>query len=88
MAKNANSGIYLLGKYKIQLNDSWGIAGVKPETNGGIFERAAPRQNVSRAPGLWQHLKIAFQSPRFDESGRKTKNAQDHQYRIKWNNYS
>jgi hypothetical protein len=75
MAKNSSSGIYLQGKYKILLNDSWGIPNINTETNGGIFERQAPRQNVSRAPGLWQHVKIAFQAPKFDASGNKTENA-------------
>lgn len=89
MAKNSNSGIYLQGRYEIQLHDSWGVSKVSPAINGGIYERYdesrgkgnegyegyAPRQNVSRAPGLWQHLKIAFQAPKFDASGRKTQNA-------------
>jgi hypothetical protein len=35
----------------------------------------APRQNASRAPGLWQHLKISFQAPRFDRDGNKTEPA-------------
>ena len=89
MASGANSGIYLQGRYEVQLFDSWGT--VKPTSgdNGGIYERwdetkangqkgfegHAPRQNVSRAPGLWQHIKISFQAPRFDDKGLKTTNA-------------
>ncbi len=34
----------------------------------------APRQNVSRAPGLWQHLLVDFQAPRFNPQGRKIAN--------------
>ena len=89
MAKGANSGIYLQGRYEIQLLDSWGIPNPKSSDNGGIYERwddsrpdgqkgyegHAPRQNVSRAPGLWQHIKISFQAPRFDDKGIKTTNA-------------
>lgn len=89
MAKGANSGIYLQGRYEIQLMDSWGVANPRAGDNGGIYERwderkpegqkgyegHAPRQNASRAPGLWQHLKISFQAPRFDSSGRKIENA-------------
>ncbi len=89
MAPGANSGIYLQGRYEVQLLDSWGKITPKAGDNGGIYERwddsrpagqqgydgYAPRVNASRAPGLWQHMKIAFQAPRFDAAGRKTANA-------------
>ncbi|PRY11662.1 PA14 domain-containing protein [Pontibacter ummariensis] len=86
MAKGANSGVYLQGRYEVQLNDSWGTKKATSADNGGIYERwdektqkgfegYAPRQNVSRAPGLWQHLKVSFQAPRFDASGKKIANA-------------
>jgi hypothetical protein len=88
MSKESNSGIYLQGRYEIQLRDSWGVLNPKASDNGGIYERwdeskpegqkgfegYAPRQNVSKAPGLWQHLKISFQAPRF-VNGTKTENA-------------
>lgn len=89
LAKGANSGIYLQDRYEIQLMDSWGTKTPTYSDNGGIYERwdesrgkgregyegYAPRQNASKAPGLWQHLKISFQAPRFDASGHKTENA-------------
>ena len=89
MAKSSNSGIYLQGRYEIQLTDSWAVTNAKASDNGGIYERwdegkpvgqqgyegYSPRQNVSRAPGLWQHLKISFRAPRFDAAGKKTENA-------------
>ncbi|MDN3580111.1 family 16 glycoside hydrolase [Mucilaginibacter flavus] len=89
MAKGSNSGIYLQGRYEIQLLDSWGTVNPKSGDNGGIYERwddskpdgqqgydgHAPRQNASRAPGLWQHMKISFQAPRFDAGGQKISNA-------------
>ncbi|MCC9165775.1 3-keto-disaccharide hydrolase [Pontibacter harenae] len=86
LAKESNSGIYLQGRYEVQLNDSWGTKTATSSDNGGIYERwdekgrkgfegHAPRQNVSRAPGLWQRLKISFQAPCFDANGRKIENA-------------
>ncbi len=89
MAKGANSGIYLQGRYEFQLLDSWNVTNPKSGDNGGIYQRwddskpegqkgfegHAPRQNASKAPGLWQKLKISFQAPRFDASGRKIANA-------------
>ena len=35
----------------------------------------APRQNATKAPGLWQKLKISFQAPRFNAAGQKVENA-------------
>jgi hypothetical protein len=35
----------------------------------------APLNNASRAPGLWQHLKIKFQAPQFNAAGVKIRNA-------------
>ncbi|MCD8742100.1 DUF1080 domain-containing protein [Mucilaginibacter roseus] len=89
MARGSNSGIYLQGLYEIQLADSWGATDAKASDNGGIYERwddarpegqrgydgHAPRQNVTRAPGVWQHIKISFQAPKFDGAGKKTENA-------------
>lgn len=89
MAKGSNSGIYFQGQYELQLNDSWGFRPVTSGENGGIYERwdesrpqgqqgyqgYPPRQNVSRAPGLWQHLEVSFQAPIFDDNGNKIENA-------------
>ena len=89
MAPESNSGIYLQGQYEIQLIDTWGASAIRSGSNGGIYERwddskpdgqkgysgYAPRQNASRAPGLWQKLKISFQAARFDGTGKKTANA-------------
>lgn len=89
MAAGSNSGIYLQGRYELQLEDTWGAKTPRSGNNGGIYERwdeskpegqkgyagYAPRQNASRAPGLWQKLKISFQAARFDGTGKKVQNA-------------
>ena len=89
MEKGSNSGIYLQGRYEIQLYDSWGSKTPKVVDCGAIYERwnekrpagqqgyegHAPRQNVSKAPGLWQHLRLVFRAPRFNDKGEKTANA-------------
>ncbi|RNL55543.1 3-keto-disaccharide hydrolase [Pedobacter jejuensis] len=88
-AKGTNSGIYLQNNYEIQLEDSWTVKNPLSSNNGGLYERwdndkpegekgyggIAPRQNASKAPGLWQHIKIVFQAPKFDGSGKKIANA-------------
>jgi Domain of Unknown Function (DUF1080) len=75
MVPGSNSGIYLQGRYEIQLRDSWGKTQPTADDNGGIYDRQAPRQNASRAPGTWQHIRISFQAPRFNATGQKTGNA-------------
>ncbi|MGV8878784.1 MAG: 3-keto-disaccharide hydrolase [Sphingobacteriaceae bacterium] len=83
MAKNSNSGVYLQGRYELQLFDSWTQIDPKFSDCGGIYQRfdgkgfegVPPMVNVAKAPGLWQHLKIKFRAPRFDAQGKKTENA-------------
>ncbi len=86
MARNSNSGIYLQGRYEIQLFDSWGKRHPTSADMGGVYGRSdevrkttyegiPPRLNAAYAPGLWQTLRIAFQAPRFDGAGRKIANA-------------
>ncbi len=89
LTPGSNSGVYVMGRYEVQLLDSWGATTLKPGDCGGIYQRwdesrgkgnegyegSAPRANASRAPGLWQHLHIEFKAPRFDAAGKKTANA-------------
>ncbi len=89
--KSSNSGIYLMGRYEIQILDSYGKPddGLSPADCGGIYERwdeskpdgakgyegTAPATNASTAPGTWQTYQIQFRAPRFDSEGKKTENA-------------
>lgn len=86
MPRNSNSGIYLQGRYEVQLLDSWLKEELSYGELGGIyqgagtggndrFEGKAPEKNAAKAPGLWQHIKIHFKAPRFDETGKKVANA-------------
>ncbi|MEQ6119287.1 family 16 glycoside hydrolase [Reichenbachiella sp. MALMAid0571] len=86
MPKGSNSGIYLQGRYEIQLLDSWGVKSPKFTDIGGIYQSHGndyskkmigipPTTNAAKAPGLWQKMKIHFQAPRFDAAGNKIKNA-------------
>jgi Domain of Unknown Function (DUF1080)/PA14 domain len=89
MAAGSNSGLYFMERYELQLLDSWGKTLPKYYDCGGIYERwndakpegqkgyegIPPRINASKAPGLWQHIDISFQAPRFDAAGKKISNA-------------
>jgi hypothetical protein len=82
--KNSNSGIYFMGRYEIQVLDSWGVEKPKSGDCGGIYERwkdnqgyegHPPRVNASKPPGEWQTFEVIFRAPRFDASGKKIQNA-------------
>ncbi|WBL44573.1 DUF1080 domain-containing protein [Algoriphagus halophytocola] len=89
MPKGSNSGIYLQGRYEVQLFDSWGKQNPDFSDAGAIYQRwdesrgsgragfegHPPMLNVSKAPGLWQSLRIVFRAPRFDPNGKKIANA-------------
>ncbi|MDP4679536.1 MAG: DUF1080 domain-containing protein [Cyclobacteriaceae bacterium] len=86
MPKGSNSGIYLQGRYEVQLKDSWGVKNPNYADIGGIHANHAldfakkmvgvpPATNAAKAPGLWQIIKLQFQAPKFDASGTKIKNA-------------
>lgn len=84
MAKGSNSGVYVMGRYEVQLFDSWGRDAEKLKYSdcGGIYEAdgskfagVAPSANATRPPGEWQSLDIYFRAPKFDESGEKTEAA-------------
>ncbi|MCC6489243.1 MAG: DUF1080 domain-containing protein [Candidatus Hydrogenedentes bacterium] len=90
--KGSNSGIYFQGRYEIQILDSWGVATPGHGDCGGIYQRwheepgiedsqrgyegHAPKTNASKEPGQWQTFDVIFRAPRFDESGKKTADAE------------
>ena len=82
--EKSNSGVYFMGRYEIQVFDSWGVEHPKYSDCGGIYQRwgdkggyegEAPKVNASRKPGEWQSYDVTFRAPRFDASGKKTANA-------------
>lgn len=69
-----NSGVYVQGRYEVQVLDSFGE---EPADNlcGGIYKIAVPVADACLPPTQWQTYDIEFTAPRFDGSGKKTKNA-------------
>ncbi|MBX7135631.1 MAG: ThuA domain-containing protein [Fimbriimonadaceae bacterium] len=89
----SNSGVYLQGRYEIQILDSYG----KPWKDlafsdaGGIYQRwkdetgyegTPPARNAIRKPGDWNTYDILFRAPRFDSKGKKTENARFVEVRV------
>jgi hypothetical protein len=71
--QRGNSGVYVQGRYEVQILDSYGL---KPEKNdcGAIYGVAAPLVNACKAPTVWQSYDIEFQSPQC-ENGKKVAGA-------------
>ena len=68
-----NSGVYVQGRYEVQILDSYGLKS-KNNDAGAIYEVAAPKVNACKAPTVWQAYDIEFTAPKF-ENGKKTEPA-------------
>ena len=65
-----NSGVYLMGKYEVQILDSYKNDTYFDGQAGAIYKQWPPLVNASRQPGEWQTYDIIFTAPRFDEQGK------------------
>ncbi|QJW95844.1 3-keto-disaccharide hydrolase [Frigoriglobus tundricola] len=68
-----NSGVYVQGRYEVQILDSYGLKSEKNDC-GAIYGVAAPKVNACKAPTVWQTYDIEFAAPKF-ENGKKTEPA-------------
>jgi len=60
----ANSGVYLQGRYEIQILDSYNNPTYSNGSAGALYGQYAPLVNVSRPPTEWQTYDIIFHAPK------------------------
>jgi hypothetical protein len=70
-----NSGVYLQGRYEVQILDSFESATYPNGQCGAIYGVEPPLVNACRPPREWQSYDIIFRAARYSESGELTRPA-------------
>ncbi|MGC6455291.1 MAG: 3-keto-disaccharide hydrolase [Coraliomargaritaceae bacterium] len=65
-ARMGNSGIYFMGRYELQIFDSFSCEIYPDGSAGAIYGLVPPLVNASRKPGEWQTFDIFFTAPVFE----------------------
>lgn len=64
-----NSGIFLMGKYELQVLDSYNNQTYANGQAGSIYKQYIPLVNACRPPGEWQNYDVIFTAPKFNKDG-------------------
>jgi hypothetical protein len=67
--ERGNSGVYIQGRYEIQILDCYGNTTYVNGQTGAVYKQHIPMANACRPPGEWQTYEIIFVAPRFKEDG-------------------
>jgi len=59
-----NSGVYLQGRYEIQILDSFNNPTYSNGAAGALYGQSAPLVNASRPPKEWQSYDIVYHAPK------------------------
>lgn len=64
-----NSGVFLMGRYEVQVLDSYASVTYPDGQAGALYGQFPPLVNATRPPGEWQSYDIVFRRPRFRADG-------------------
>ena len=67
-----NSGVYLHGRYEVQVLDSYENKTYPDGQAGALYSIAPPLVNASRPPGRWQSYDIIFNAPADKDDGSQS----------------
>jgi hypothetical protein len=65
-----NSGVFLQGRYEIQVLDSFHNDTYANGACGALYGIIAPSKNASKPPEQWQTYDITLHAPRLDDGGK------------------
>jgi len=65
-----NSGVFLMGRYELQVLDSYQNPTYPTGALGALYGQSAPLVNPARKPEAWQTYDIVFHAPRCDSQGK------------------
>ena len=61
-----NSGVFLMGRYEVQVLDSYNNETYYNGQAGSVYKQYIPLVNACREPGKWQSYDIFFTAPKFN----------------------
>ncbi|MEX2641393.1 MAG: DUF1080 domain-containing protein [Balneolales bacterium] len=64
-----NSGVFLQGRYELQVLDSYNNPTYSNGQAGSIYKQHIPLVNATRPPGEWNSYNVVYTAPRFDANG-------------------
>lgn len=65
-----NSGIFFMGRYELQVLDSYNNPTYVNGQAGSMYKQYAPLVNAARKPGEWQSYDVVFTAPKFYADGQ------------------
>ncbi|MHC4595353.1 MAG: 3-keto-disaccharide hydrolase, partial [Planctomycetota bacterium] len=68
--KRGNSGVFFMGKYELQILDSYENETYADGQAASIYGQYPPLVNACREPGQWQSYDVSFLRPIFNKKGK------------------